>query len=490
MRTHLRVFAAQCDPGDYEGVETLEQVDAAVVDLDGAEEERDEFAREIAEPVAMALQQLRRVRKERPQTTSRQECMQLLNHTRAHLDAIRQELATEYAAAAAESHVANAGLHWHHVSDNAEARDPWVVDDDGNVMRYTETPCADPDVRAARFDEYHSIIAALESHDAASTLDLPTLRNDLQTHAVLIHPRIPLPDLDEHTRFHLRKLVDEYEGMTDVANRGALCAHRIGIEIPTLRSADIAIYTRTLTARAHRKHQHAARRRTLTALLTTHLAETPTIFAAANCAMWRAGLAREEFEREDAAAEVRHATLAAWRKCQAAKREQEQEAIRRAEAERAEEELVVAERAEAARQAHAREIAEYHAERQSMLLEQMTKAAELREAYANHALERSKHNIVRIQHRDSLAVQKHIAAADDQTRLERERAAQAARLENLAKQVRPEVEADEDRAHGETESWRSAKLATAAQTEGEGHYSGRMGRVHGWTSAEVMRDSR
>ncbi|KAJ3141680.1 hypothetical protein HDU90_006023 [Geranomyces variabilis] len=490
MRAHLRAFAARCDPGDYDGVETLEHVDAAVVDLDGADEERDEFAREIAEPVEMALQQLRRVRKEASRTTSRQECLQFLNETRARLDAIKQELDAEYAAAAAESHAANASLHWHRAADNAEARDPWIADCEGKVMRYKDTPCADPDVRAARFEEYESIIAALELHDATSTLDLPALRNDVHTNTTLPHPRVPLSELDEHTCFHIQKLVDEYEGMADVANRGALCAHRIGLEIPILRTADVAIYTRTLTARAHRKHQHAARRRTLTALLTAHLAETPAIFAAANCAVWRAGLAREEFEREDAAAEARHATVAAWRLAQAAKREKEDEAMRSAEAERAEDERLVAERADAARQAHAREIAEYHAERQSMLLEQMTKAAELREAYANHALERSKHNLVRIQHRDSLAVQKHLATAADQARLVRERLAQAARLENLARQVRPEVEADEERARGETESWRSAKLAAAAQAEGEVQDSGRTWRVHGWTAAEVMRDSR
>ncbi|KAJ3149285.1 hypothetical protein HDU86_007008 [Geranomyces michiganensis] len=441
MRTHLRAFAAQCDPGDINGVETLEHVDAAVIDMDGADEERDEFAR---------------------------------------------ELATEHTAAAAESHAANAGLHWHRAADNAEARNPWVTDEEGKVMRFTELPCANSDVRAARLGEYHSIIAALEAHDAASALDLPEVRNEQHFHLAPL-PRIPLANLDEHTRFQLRKLVEEYGGV-DAANRGALCTHRIGLEITKLDAADISIYTRTLTTRAHRKNQHAARRRTLTALLATHLADTPAIFAAADCAVWRAGIALEETQREDMAAEARHASVAAWRLAQAAKKEEEEEEAKWAEAERIKEARLAAERLEVARQAHAREIAEYHAERQSVLLEQMTKAAELRDAYANHAIKRSKHNIARIRHRDNLTVQKYLAAAAEQERLEHERAVQAARLVNLARQVRPEVEADEERAHAETESWRSAKLAAAAQAERD--ESGRTWRVHGWTAAEVMRDSR
>ncbi|TPX53935.1 hypothetical protein PhCBS80983_g06100 [Powellomyces hirtus] len=491
LHDHLRAFVTQCDPSidDQHNVDALTRIDDIMIDMEGADEERIEFVKEIAEPVTTVLQHMNRVRNDQSRQLSNRarmqnDCMDHISSIKASLAQVNAQLEADYASAMESVIETRAPLHAHAADDEEMRRNPWMLHN-GEVVRFLELPCRDEETRNARFEAYHRLISTYDDAIRTSerTAHSPSpLPFDQATVAPNGKPSRPVAPkkITEADRFRIRKIMDEYASIS--THKWRLCMDRIKLEIPGLRKDDISYYTRQLTARGHHAAQHASHQQRHIDELAVFIAETVDMFRTAEVEIWRASVAELDGAHRDEAAAQTHARLDRWRTERDSARWVAEEGALHCKRIWEEEQRIAQDKAQAARAAHMELIEQYQHAKHAQLLQQMSQGEHLRHAYAEEVMERSKHNVARIHHRDSLYVQKLADKTAEADQQKQEQLALQNRLDRLRASVAPNVAVDRERACGDTEAFRRFKLAEKEHSP--------LYKVDGYTVHDMFKDQR
>ncbi|KAI8824480.1 uncharacterized protein EV422DRAFT_520249 [Fimicolochytrium jonesii] len=460
----LCTFVAQCNPLNEDEKNTLDKVADILDEVEGAEAEREEFMTEVSDRVSSVRHYMHRVRSSTGRKESvesmRQDCLESLAETKAYLRPIYEELAEQ------ASSISQSMVHFRRMQnemDQPEGDDPWIVHE-GKVMKFTDLPCVDENIKASCVEQHNRLITAYK--DRVSALSTA-------------HPPLSDCTLSDETRFKLRKVYDEYESAEQ--HKWTSCLDRVHLEMPRLPKSDISRYLRWYTTHTTHTTQFSILQQLHAREMADFIARTISRFAAAEVDHWRELRAKQEAScREEQRAEM-HEKLGLWKEGveeERCRKEAEEERSRVVEEE---ERRAHEEKMQAQREMHQKMIKEYQVAKQAQVMDQMLTGIEMRKAYEEESIERMKYNRTRIHHRTTLLDQKKLDHEADIARQHEAKAALERRLERLRATVAVSASRDWERTCGDTEAFRRFRDAEKDTP---------FYRVDGYTVDKMLADKR